>query len=466
MACNAQKDVFMKNQFTKKKTIRILAVTIPAMILGVLLILYGLSQSGFLGDRLIPADSELTQHTDSIEAMQGSEEVPDLPEISSEPEPEPEPYIPVEYDIHLMAVGDNLMHMGVVNAGKQEDGTYNYDFLYEGLAPFLEKADIRIVNQETILGGNASGFSGYPHFNSPTQVGDALVKAGFNVILHASNHAADMSIEGLLNCVDYWETQPEVLMVGINKEGTADDEEREIPLFTVEDVTFAILNYTYGPNMEVIPSNIRGYLNILCDWDRSSGLLNFTKLNPQVIEDIERADELADVVIVCPHWGTEYMTTPSGYQQDWAMQMTLAGADLIIGTHPHVVQPVEFLTAENGNTSLCYYSLGNYVSTQKQPICMFEAMAWVTFHYHEEEGVSLRLEDSGALPLVCHYTSGPVRAKAVYPLEDYTTELADAHGILNYGGKALHLEDLQQWNLEILGDYAMKAEELLEDSDD
>jgi len=116
----------------------------------------------------------------------------------------PEPIeIPVfeEREITLMAVGDNLMHMGIVHTGKMQDGTYDYSFLYEGIEDFLEVADIKIINQETILGGNELGFSGFPAFNSPTEVGDAIAKAGFNVVLHASNHTADKGISGLKNCI-------------------------------------------------------------------------------------------------------------------------------------------------------------------------------------------------------------------------------------------------------------------------
>ena len=158
--------------------------------------------------------------------------------------------------------------------------------------------------------------------------------------------------------------------------------------------------------METIPKSIRGHLNILCDYNENNGQIDFTTLNPKVCEDIAAAKELADMVIVFPHWGTEYQKTSSSYQKKFALQMTEAGADLIIGTHPHVPQPVEWITAENGNQSLCYYSLGNYVSTQKKALSMLEEMAWVTFHVTEEE-VSISTENTGVVPLVCHYNSPP-----------------------------------------------------------
>ena len=401
----------------------------------------------------VPADSATT--ISDISSMIDTEQTP-APTVTPTATPIPTPTPFPEYDISLMAVGDNLMHMGVVYTGKQDDGTWDNSCLFEGITDFLENADIKIINQETILGGNERGFSGYPYFNSPTEVGDAIAKAGFNVVLHASNHSADQGTDGLIYCADFWDKYPDILVTGIH----ADKEEAgEIPLLTIDDITFAILNYTYGPNMEVLPKSLEGHLELLCDYDPNTNRLDFTTLNPQVIADIEKAKELADIVIVCPHWGTEYVTEPSSYQQKFALQMTEAGADVIIGTHPHVVQPVEWITAENGNKSLCYYSLGNYVSTQKDGISMLEALAWVTFHV-DENGVSISEENTGVIPLVCHYTSGPVRIENVYLLEDYTAEQASSHGIRSYGGVSLTLDDLNKWSEEILGDWVLDSSQL------
>lgn len=379
------------------------------------------------------------------------------PVYETEPVPTEEAF--PEKDITLMAVGDDLLHMGIVKTGKQEDGSYDFSCLFDGISDFLSVADIKIINQETILGGNELGFSGYPRFNSPTEAGDAIAAAGFNVVLQASNHSADKGIEGLLNCITFWESHPEVLMSGLVKDSEV---QSEIPLLTIEDVTFAVLNYTYSPNSETIPSSVVGHLNMLCSYNEKNRL-DFTTLNPQVIEDIKRAEEIADVVIVCPHWGTEYSTTPSRYQKEFAMQMAEAGADLIIGTHPHVIQPVEWVYAENGNRALCYYSLGNYVSTQKKEICMLEAMAWVNFHV-AEDGITITQENTGVLPMVCHYNSGPVRFEKVYLLEDYTEEQADSHGIRAYGGVVLKLEDLKSWSDEILNDWVLSKEQVLNQS--
>lgn len=415
--------------------------------------------------------------TQSASVVPGREEVSSAPVIESESttsaieyqtniqsELTPttsEPEVPIfeEYDIQLMALGDNLIHMGVVHTGKQPDGTRNYDFLFDNLSDFIEKADIKIINQETPFAGNELGFSGYPHFNSPTEIGDAIATAGFNVVLHASNHAADQGVEGIEHCISFWEKHSEVLMTGIHESSDSQD----IPLLTVKDKTFAILNYTYGPNYSTVPEKISSRLNILCDINPDTRQLDYTTLNPQVLEDIRTADELADIVIVCPHWGTEYTTKPSSYQEKWAMQMTEAGADLIIGTHPHVVQPISQIEAENGNAALCYYSLGNYVSTQQRAECMLGGMAWVTFHVTEND-ISISLEKTGVIPLVCHYTPRPVRIQDIYLLEDYTEELASSHGIITYGNIPFALSDLTTLSNDVLGDWVISAKEVFGES--
>lgn len=397
-----------------------------------------------------------TQSTSQLQEIQMqpiATEAP-TPEPTATPIPTPTPF--PEYNINLMMVGDNLMHMGIINTGAQEDGSYNYDFLFEGIEEYLEEAEIKMINQETILGGNELGFSGYPYFNSPTEVGDAIAEAGFNVVLHSSNHTADKKLVGILNCVDFWEQYPEVLVAGIHGE----EESETIPLLEVEGVTFAVLNYAYAPNMESFPKEYEGHMDLLCDYNENSRLIDFTSLHEDVLADIAEAEEQADFVIVCPHWGTEYTTTPSRYQEKFAQQMTEAGADIIIGTHPHVVQPVEWIEAENGNRALCYYSLGNYVSTQKNALSMLEAMAWITIHV-TEEGAYIEPKDTGVIPLVCHYSAMPVRMERVYLLEDYTEEQAASHGIKAYGGVDLWLSDLQGWSDEVFADWVLSAEQVL-----
>ncbi len=355
-----------------------------------------------------------------------------------------------EQKITLMMIGDNLLHPSVIRTGYQEDGSRNYAHLFEPIKEYLNCSDIKIINQETIFGGNDREFTGFPYFNSPTEVGDAIVEAGFNVVLHASNHTADQKLSGMLHCIEYWKQYPEMLVVGMYE--NEENNNHDIGLLEIEGVTFAILNYTYGPNFPMIETSIQGHLGMLCDWDTNTGVIDFTKIHPNVLTDIQKAKEVADVVIVCPHWGAEYITTPTTYQKDFALQMTEAGADVIIGTHPHVVQPIEWIESTNGNRALCYYSLGNYVSGQDQALSMLEAMAWITFLV-EEDGIVIVEEQTGVIPMVCHYENGP-RNHQVYLLDDYTEELASNHGVRQFGSY-LSYEDLLKWSNEILGEWVL-----------
>ena len=206
-------------------------------------------------------NSSSKQVNETVITEENASDDTDTVKIEIEAIPTPTPPAFEEYDINLMAVGDNLMHMGLVNSGRQSDGTYNFDLLYEDIAPYLDKADISIINQETIMAGNDKGFSGFPYFNSPIEVADAIEKAGFNVVLQSSNHTIDQGVEGLLYAYNVWKKHPNVLMVGIH-ENT--EELHDIPVMEIEGIKFAILNYTYGPNLGAVPSNVQGHMNILC----------------------------------------------------------------------------------------------------------------------------------------------------------------------------------------------------------
>lgn len=426
----------------KSKIILLVSLILTIISMSFVLILLLTSDTSPADTADIPVQSDNTLDDELVDAL--------VPEIIPEP-------IPEDKTIRLLAVGDNLFHAGVHLTGKQSDGTYDFSFLFETIQPYLDEADIKIINQETILGGNHrgnDGHLGYPLFNSRTEVGDAIANAGFNVVTHSTNHTIDQGLDGLLHCATYWEeNHPDIVIAGIRKEAK---EEPTIPTMEIEGVTFAFLNYTYGPNLGSFPSQYEGYMDMLCYYDESSRILDFTRLNPDVISDIERAEEIADIVVVCPHWGTEYTTTQSSYQENFALQMTEAGADLIIGTHPHVVQPVTYVESENGNKSLCYYSLGNYVSTQKQVECMLEGMAVVTYTVTHEGEISINEEETGVLPLVCQYTQGSVRIDNIYFLADYTEELALKHGMYTYAGIPFHHEDMVNLSEKVFGDWEME----------
>ncbi len=319
-------------------------------------------------------------------------------------------------EITLVMIGDMLMHTPVINSGKQADGTYNFDHLFANVADKIESADIAIVNQETIMGGDDRGFSGYPTFNSPTALADAEAAVGFDVILHGTNHALDKGASGILNCIAYWETNyPDIAYLGINKSQEAQD--TYIYVYEQDGISVAILNYTYGTNGISTPSG-QSYLVNYLDEDK-------------VVSDIERAHELADFVIVCPHWGTEYNLGTDSSQAKWTQIFLEEGVDLVIGTHPHVIEPVEWVTDENGNEMLVYYSLGNFVNGTSSTGSgvtnrMVGGMAEVTIGIEDGEVV---IVDYDAIPLVSHMGEGT--DFTVYYLSDYTEELAQQNQIIS-----------------------------------
>lgn len=435
-----------------RKIIKIFTITFIITIICGLLVTVGIWYPQ-ISSRFSRSDESSDTIADNTISNEVVEVKPTL-EIEPIPTPTPEPF--EEYDIKLLAVGDNLLHMGLVNSGRQADGSYNFDFLFDPISPYLDKSDISIINQETPMAGNSRGFSGFPYFNSPIEVAASIDKYGFNVVLQASNHTIDQGLDGLLAVCELWKTYPNITMVGIHEDV---NDSRDIPVIEIKEKKFAILNYTYGPNLGAVPGNIKDHLNILCAIKEGSSYneLDFTKLNPAVIEDIKKAKEIADIVIVCPHWGTEYALEPSSYQKEFAKQMTEAGADVIIGAHPHVPEPVEVITADSGNTSLCYYSLGNYISTGQQGESMLEGLAWVSFHV-TEDSIYVDTNNSGVLPLVMQYRSGPLRFEGIYALEDYNDELASVHGIRGWGGVNLTKEKLDNWSSKIFGEWAISKD--------
>lgn len=334
-------------------------------------------------------------------------------------EPTTEPFVPTEINIKM--IGDILMHDGVTNSGLLEDGTYNYDHIFANVRNEIQAADIAIVNQEVILGGKELGLSGYPCFNGPFEMGDALVNAGFNVVLHATNHALDKGATGIDNCLNFWKTSyPDVAVIGVAQ---TKEESENIYVYEQNGIRIAILNYTYGTNGIALPTG-REYMVNMLDENR-------------IISDLKRAKEMSDFVIVCPHWGPEYKHEPwnepgSIYDQvGWAKLMADNGADLIIAAHPHVIQPVEWITGKDGNKTLCYYSLGNFVSNQDKAPRMLGAMADITIS-NTEDG-QIYIKDYGVIPIVTHKLFGR-QAITTYKLSDYTEELAAQNKINNEDG--------------------------------
>ena len=337
-------------------------------------------------------------------------------DVNGEPveptEPEVEPVT-----ITMMAIGDMLMHGGASVPALQADGSYNYDYLFANVLDEIQAADIAVVNQEVVFAGNHLGILGYPQFNVMTEQGDALVKAGFDVVLHATNHTMDQGAAGVHNTLEFWKKHPDTTVLGIHEN---EESYNTVNIMEVDGIKVALLNYTYGLNGFNLPANEPYLVDLMNEWSTD-----------KMTADLKYANENADFVVVFPHWGTEYVLTETEQEAQWAQFFADNGADLIIATHPHVVQPVKWITGANGNQTLCYYSLGNFVSIQYYNYCMLGGMAQVSI---TKDATGTYISEYDMDFVVTHYTPGRT-AVTTYMLDDYTNELAATHAILTEPGQ-------------------------------
>ena len=306
--------------------------------------------------------------------------------------------------VKLCAVGDNLIHSPIFKSCKTQDG-YNFDDIYTDIIPYIKDADVAAINQETIFVEATQTFSGYPSFGTPEEVGSSLVKAGFNLITHATNHTYDRGYNALMHTINYWESHKGVDVLGINE---TESEQQEIFVWEKDGLKIAMLNFTYGLNGYKLPSDKPYLVNIL---DR--GELNASLL--------KKAEELSDITVVFVHFGTEYTHTPTAEQKRDVEFLCENGADVIIGGHPHVIQPTAEHISQNGNKAVVFYSLGNFVSNQSGASKILGGMANVTIT--KENGVA-KVSSYEMLPTVTHASGGKYKA---YMLSDYTDELAKKH---------------------------------------
>ena len=253
---------------------------------------------------------------------------------------------PQEYSAKIFMVGDALIHWGVYNDAKQSDGSYDFKPMLEAIKPISSKYDLAYYNQETVLGGASLGYSSYPRFNSPQEVGDAFVDAGFNMVSLATNHTMDKGEVGVINSVEYWKKQSGVAASG--QWTSAEERESSIAkVYEVNNIKYAFISYTIWNNGLVTPAD-KDYLN--------------NEYSPEkAAADISKVRNSVDFVIVAMHWGTEYSFKVDAKQEEIANYLSTLGVDLIIGAHPHVIQTAEYI---NDGKTFVIYSLGNFISDQ------------------------------------------------------------------------------------------------------
>lgn len=315
--------------------------------------------------------------------------------------------------VTIIMVGDVLLHTRVEQSATTQDGSFDFAPIFANVKDEVAAADLALVNQEVIIGGEELGISGYPAFNAPYEVADELVATGFDVICHATNHALDKGKKGLINCLSYWqEAYPDIAVLGIH-----DSKEKQEEIYVAEcnGMRIAILNYTYGTNGIPLPEDMPYAVDLLAE--------------ARVKEELAKAEELADFTVVCPHWGTEYSLKKTDQQDKWVQIFYEGGADLVLGTHPHVLEPFEMIEGENGEM-LVYYSLGNFVnwtSGEGSGVAnrMVGGMAKVTLTLEEDK---VYISEYDMLPLVAHVSPG-YGGVTTYFFDDYSKELANENAI-------------------------------------
>lgn len=259
--------------------------------------------------------------------------------------------------ISLIMAGDNLINDKLYNAAKKDDGSYDFKSMYSYIKDIVKNYDLAYYNQETILGGSEIGVSSYPAFNSPYEVGDATIDTGFNLVSLATNHTLDRGEKAIINSLNYWNNKSNVLTSGSY---LSNDDRNKVNIKEVNNITYTMLNYTYGTNGIKVPEGKEYLVNIWpCTGNNPDNDTKYQEYKEVVKKDILRVRDKVDLLIVAMHFGVEYTHVPTNYQIDMAEFLSSLGVDIIIGTHPHVIMPITYI-----NDTLVIYSLGNFLSAQ------------------------------------------------------------------------------------------------------
>ena len=309
----------------------------------------------------------------------------------------------------FIGVGDNLYHGALYYRQRMAGNGYNFDTYYDGTREYSENADLAYINMETICNGDEHyELSSYPLFNGPKEVIDAVYNAGFDWWSISSNHSLDTGVNGLLEQLNtIHEKYPDIITTGSH----TSLEDKNTPIVKeINGIKVGFLGYTYGLNGLIVPED-KEWLVSMIDKD-------------QMKIDMEALSKVSDIQMVAMHWGVEYSTSISEEQKDLTKYLNELGAEVIIGTHPHVIEPAEIYHGENQDT-LVYYSLGNYTSAQDAAPRMVGGMASFTVNY-DPNTFETSFTDVKFIPTVTWFDGGFNDWKT-YTLADYNNDLYATH---------------------------------------
>lgn len=336
------------------------------------------------------------------------------PEVFPSAEPDPSPTVTT---LRFSATGDNLIHDGIYKQASrraQSAGKSGYDFAFcfDAMRAFYSGFDINWLNQETLVNDELDP-STYPCFSTPGDMGRAAYDLGFRVFSLSNNHSYDKGASGIAATRKFWDSMPEDVITC----GLYDPKNPQITIQEKNGISIAYLSYTEHTNGIPHPKN-------------AETQVIYTNQTDLIEQQVKQAAGEADLVIVSVHWGVEGSHKVSDSQKALAQKLTNWGADVIIGTHPHVVQDAEWLTAEDGHPCFVAYSLGNFLNAQSKPDSMIGAI----LSFEIEKVVQSDGRSSTAIknpilnPVINHYDARFANIR-VYPYKDYTEELANSHGI-------------------------------------
>jgi len=307
--------------------------------------------------------------------------------------------------LKLTAIGDIMCHNSqYLDAYSHADNTYNFSYVFDDIKDYVESADIAIGNLETTFAGPQKGYSNYPRFNTPEQLATNLKEFGIDILATANNHCMDTNYDGLVSTLNYLDT------AGISHTGTnrSIEEQNTILIKEVNNIKIAFLSFTYGTNGIAIPQD-KNYCVNLID-------------NDFILEQLSLAKQQnPDLICVNMHWGIEYQKKQNSEQEKLANLLFENGVDIILGSHPHVLQPMEkkTITLEDGSTKDCFviYSLGNFMSGQTYPNTRNSIILNMSFTKNGETGKTT-IDSVSYVPIYMYKaSSGGVQRYRVLDIE-------------------------------------------------
>lgn len=326
--------------------------------------------------------------------------------------------VPEYATVSVAAVGDNLIHSSIYKQAAARAGGSGYDFeyAYKNVETLIRRADMSMINQETLICNGKYEPSSYPRFNSPPELGDHMLDIGFDVFTIANNHTLDKDADGLAACLDYWDSRENAIVCGAYRNA---EDRANIRTAEFNGITFSFLSYTESLNGLSLPAGSELSIGDAYDIDT-------------MLSEIEAAEEISDVTVVALHWGVENSDVISDYQRTTAKRLADAGADIIIGNHPHVLRDIEEIEREDGSTALCAYSLGNFISAQSVGQNLIGGVLKFNVSIRTDENADPDeqpiIGNIELIPIITHY-DGNYHDVRLYPLSEYTRELAEAHGV-------------------------------------